>query len=297
MYNGPNPKDINKFFPEHTYELIVCLLNGDTKKRIQKNYLKTIGHTRDSYQQLFPGAPMSSMSDIDLRTAIARTEEGRAIRSKNLTKLNLTGRTFQEHRIQSVNEFLSSERSTEYRKNQSNRAKEQHQNGQADFVRNYFKTIFVGSEDQKNRSIRMKTNNPGSRPEVIEKGKATYIKNHNSGFHATAKNQFKNYDLQYQSSYEKHFLEYCEDKGIIQHVTRALTFKDSIYPRRYYLPDYILYGEYVVEIKSWYIEKKQETLRPGITEEKSSLIERSGYKWLYLVDFNYTELDRIIMTR
>jgi hypothetical protein len=296
MYNGIQPKDIDINYPDHTYDKVVCLINGQLKSFIQERYLKKLGFSKEEYASKFSDPPLVSMKFIEDCQARARSAESRAIKSKTMKKLNLTNSIFQEKRKSAVKQFLDSDRSVEYRAMASERTKEQHRNGQADYVRKYFNTVFKGSADQKNRSRRMKENNPAIRPEVIEKGKATYIANHNHGFHATTKNIFKHYDLQFQSSYEYKFLEYCEEKGVIQHVTRAPTFKDDIYPRRYYLPDYILYGEYAVEIKSWYIEQRQEILRSGITEEKRSLITRSGYKWLYILDFDYTELDSIILS-
>ena len=70
--------------------------------------------------------------------------------------------------------------------------------------------------------------------------------------------------------------------------------RDSIYPRRYYLPDYILDNKYIVEIKSWYIEAKQMAINPNVIIEKQELVERLGYKWLYILDKNYAKLDLLI---
>lgn len=294
MYGGPNPKDINLTFSDHTYDKVVCLLNGETKSIMQDRYLRKFGSSKDDYLSRFPGAPLLSCGYSDAIRAHASSDKGRKSRSNNMTRLNLHDTDFKKKRNKATQEFRDSDRSLDYRAALSEKAKLQHKNGLEDSVRDYYTNRFPGSQHQKEQSKRMRENNPGARPDVIEKSKATYIANHNHGYHATTKNKFKDYDLQYQSSYEHKFLLYCEEKGIIDHISRSPTFKDADYPRRYYLPDYILYGEYVVEIKSWYIEKKQEELRPGITAEKSSLIIRSGYKWLYIVDFDYTELDQII---
>ena len=292
-YPGPTPKSINPTYPDHTYDTIVCLINGELKRIIQDRYLRKFGYTKQSYLEKYPGAPVKSQAATNSYRNAALNDGGR--RSSNLTKLNLTNADFQYNRKKKHNEFLQSDRSIDYREASRQRAKQQHINGQAKYVQEYFATRYQGSNDQKDRSKRMTgKNNIIHLPGVVKKGKETYIKNHNSGFHATTKQQFKNYNLQYQSSYEYHFLEYCEAQGYIHLISKPNALRDGIYPRRYYLPDYILNSKYVVEIKSRYIEARQLAINPNVTIEKQNLVERLGYKWLYILDKNYTELDLLV---
>ena len=277
-YSGPAPKSINSTYPDHTYDNIVCLVNGEFKRIIQDRYLRKFGYTKQSYLQKYPGAPIKSQAATDSYRNAALNDGGR--RSANLTNLNLTNADFQYKRKKKHNEFLQSDRSINYREASRQRAKEQHINGQAKYVQKYFATKYQGSSDQKGRSERMKGKNN--------------INNHNSGYHATIKQQFKNYNLRYQSSYEYHFLKYCEARGCIHLVSNPNALRDSIYPRRYYLPDYILDNKYIVEIKSWYIEAKQMAINPNVIIEKQELVERLGYKWLYILDKNYAKLDLLI---
>lgn len=291
-YSGPSPKSIDPLYPDHTYEEVVCLVNGELKKIIQDRYLRKLGYTKQSYLQKFPGAPTKSKLATENYRKSALNDGGR--RSNNMRNLNLSDSAFQKSRKRGFEEFLQSDRSIEYRKNAKDRALEQHANGHADYVREYFANRYQGSTDQENRKKRMAgKNNIIYIPGVVEKGKQTYIKNHNSGFHATRKKQFKHYDLRYQSSYEYDFLEHCEQNNLIHLVKNPMTLKDDLYPRRYYLPDFILDSKYIVEIKSWYIEERQLQLNPNVTVEKKQLVERLGYKWLYLLDKNYTDFNSL----
>lgn len=292
-YSGPDPKTVDITYPPHTYDNVVCLLNGEYKRVIQDRYLRKFGFSKLEYLQKFPGAPVKSNAASAAYRNAALNDGG--MRSANLTNLNLTNAMFQENRKKCLEAFFLSDRSLDYREAASNRAKEQHANGHAKYVQEYFATRYAGSVDQQNRSKRMQgENNIIYLPGAVEKGKETYINNHNNGYHATKKRQFKNYNLQYQSSYEYHFLEYCEFRGCINLVSEPLALRDHLYPRRYYLPDYVLADKYVVEIKSWYIEKKQITINPDVTLEKQELVERLGYNWLYILDKNYAELDELI---
>lgn len=73
------------------------------------------------------------------------------------------------------------------------------------------------------------------------------------------------------------------------------SLKDAEYERKYYLPDFILFDEYVVEIKSWYVEKIQEERQGLFILEKEKLVIRQGYKWLYILDNDFTELRKLVM--
>lgn len=280
MYTGPNPKDINSDFPDHTYDLIVCLMDGSQKRIIQERSLKKFYNvTKKEYLEKFPGAPLMSLS-------------AKQQRSKTMTTLNLDNNEFQKKRIKASKEFLDSDRSTEYRKTQSDKAKEQHKNGLDDAVRKYFKERFKGTDDQKNRKLRFKENNPNYVDGMQQKKKDTYIKNSELGLHNKEtkfkKKKYKDTNLIYQSSYELDFLEYCEKNNLLDKIKNSPCFSSEDYPYNFYAPDYILDNQYIVEIKSWYIENLQEKRYPGILEIKKKLIESKGYKFLYIKDKNYS---------
>jgi len=319
-YQGPNPKDINPEYPDHTYEQIVCLANGELKKILQNRYLQKYGYTRETYLEKFPDAPIKSYSAVDSYRNAALNDGG--MRSNNMTKSNNSGpdSEFQKNRVAAQRKFLDSEDSVEYRKWLGEKAKKQHEDGELpDSVRRYFVEKYLGSDDQKNRQTRMSgENNLVHKLGVLDKiantkleryGSSTYNnveksietrRNNHDGksfYLDLTKRQYKNYEISYQSTYEYHFLEYCENKNIINSVKNAKTLKDDLYPGKYYIPDYILFDEYSVEVKSWYIQQRQDMITPDHIKNKKDLVERHGYKWLYLLDKNYEDLDVIIESK
>ena len=297
MYNGPDPKNIDINYPVHTYELITCLVNGEQKRIIQNRYLLKYGISKVEYLIKFPDAPIKSLAAAESYRKAASTEEGRKRRSDTITNLNLNNADFQEKRKAATKEFLDSDRSTEYRKLNSDRAKEQHKNGQAEFVKKYFTERYQGSENQKEKSKRLKINNPGASPEAREKSRQTYIKNSDQGLHNKEtkfkKKLYKETTLMYQSSYELDFLELCNKEGLLDRIKNSPCFSAMGYPYNFYAPDYILDDIYVIEIKSWYIENLQEKRCPGIIKKKEELVISKGYKFLYIKDKDYTELLKI----
>lgn len=298
MYGGPSPKLINKNFFDHTYELITCLINGEQKKSLTNRYLLKFGFTREEYLKKFPGAPLLSLSAKKSYQNAALSEKGKKTRSDNITKLNLTNKEFQQNRKKSLKNFLNSNRSIDYRLNASKKAKIQHQNGLDDQIRNYFKTKYIGSVDQADRSKRMKENNPIHREGVKTRIRETYITNLKLGLHNKEtkfkKRKFKNTNLIYQSTYEKDFLLLCESLQILDKIQNSPCFTDKSYPYNYYQPDYIFDNQYIIEIKSWYVEKLQEKKYPGIINLKKELIKQRGYNFVYIKDKDYTEFKKII---
>jgi len=231
------------------------LVNGEQKRILQDRYLRKFGITKDEYLARFPGAPVNSMSASDSYRRVALSDKGRESRSKNLTRLNLEDENFQAKRKQASKDFLNSDRSLEYRKRQSENTTKQHkETNLEDCMRFYFKTKYIGSVDQKDRSERMKSNNPGSREDVKEKSKNTYLKNSELGLHNKEtkfkKKIYKGTELMYQSSYELDFLESCDRLNILDRIKNSPCFSDKDYPYNFYAPDYILDDTYVVEIKS-----------------------------------------------
>lgn len=281
MYTGPNPKDINSDYPNHTHELIVCLIDGSQRKIIQERTLKNnYGITKKEYLEKFPNAPLMSLS-------------AKESRSNNMRNLNLNNKEFQEKRTKASREFLDSDRSIEYRKDQSIKAIKQHkETNLEDSIRDYFKSDFIGSTDQMARSIRARENNPGSSLESRKKIRSTYIKNSDLGLHNKEtkykKRIYKDTTLMYQSSYELDFLEYCELNNLIGRIKNSPCFSSDTYPYNFYAPDYILDNEYIIEIKSRYIENLQEKRCPGLLEKKKNLIISKGYKFVYIRDKDYS---------
>ena len=299
MYNGPKPRDIDITYADHSYELITCLVSGEQKRILQDRYLRKFGITKDEYYIKFPGAPVKSLAASESYRKSAISELGSSIRSKNLTKLNLTDSNFQVNRKAGIKEFLDSDESLEYRKSQSGNTKRQHkETNLEDKIREYFKSAFLGSEDQQNRKLRASINNPGSSQEVREKIKNTYLKNSELGLHNKEtkfkKKMYRNTGLIYQSSYEFDFLELCNELNVLDRIKNSPCFSDKDYPYNFYAPDYILDDRYVIEIKSWYIENLQEKRCPGLLKIKEELVIKKGYKFLYVKDKNYTSLLRLI---
>jgi len=292
MYKGPNPIDININYPPHTYELITCLVNGEQKRIIQDRYLLKYGISKIEYLAKFPDAPLKSLSASESYRRVATSDEGRKQRSDALRNSNLNNKEFQDKRRKSCRDFLESDRSTDYRQLMSDKAKEQHKNGQAEYVRKYYKERHPGSDAQKQASIRTTLNNPGASPEAREKSRQTYIKNSELGLHNKEtkfkKKLYKDTSLMYQSSYELNFLELCDNKGILDRIKNASCFSAEDYPYNFYAPDYILDDTYVIEIKSRYIENLQEKRCPGLLKKKEELVLGKGYKFLYIKDKDYT---------
>ena len=298
MYTGQSPQSIDINYPAHTYELITCLINGEQKRIIQDRYLQKFGYTKETYITEFPLAPLKSLAASESYRNAALSEKGRATRSNTITNLNLYNAEFQEKRKDSCKEFFESDRSIEYRRLNSDRAKEQHKNGQADYVRKYFKERHSGSAAQKAASIRATLNNPGNAPGAREKIRATYIKNSELGLHNKEtkfkKKLYKDSSLMYQSTYELDFLELCDNYNILDRIKNAPCLSADYYPYNFYAPDYILDDTYIIEIKSWYIESLQEKRCPGLLQLKEQLVIDKGYKFLYIKDKDYTPLLSLI---
>lgn len=284
MYSGPNPKEINENFPDHSYSHITCLVTGKSVRMLREDRLNKVGYTKEKYLRDFPGAPTMSLA-------------AKETRSNNLTKLNESGTEsqFNKNRLKGRIDFLNSEESSAYRKNLSDKTKLQHkETNLEDHIRNYFLTSYIDSEDQNNRSERMKHFNNNQSQDIKDKRVENFLKTINSDFSRLRKKEYKNTNLFYQSSYELNFLQKCEELHILNFVSNCKSMKDEIYPKRYYLPDFKLFDTYVVEIKSSYVEKYQEEKQGLFLEDKKNLVIRSGYKWLYVLDNNFTELEHIV---
>jgi hypothetical protein len=108
-------------------------------------------------------------------------------------------------------------------------------------------------------------------------------------------NKIKTYDekLYYQSSYEKHFLDYCKNKGILNDIHnfeyRFKYLHNNV--EKFYFPDfYIKKLNLIIEIKSkYYYDKYLET-----NDLKREKCISDGYQYIFIIDKNYEEFDKIL---
>jgi hypothetical protein len=100
---------------------------------------------------------------------------------------------------------------------------------------------------------------------------------------------YKDTDLTYQASYELDFLEKYQDKLDIENAPSIkYTFKrkNKVYHPDFYIPSLNL----IVEIKnSWLIQRDKEEI-----EEKKQSALKNGYKYIIIINRDYTEFDKII---
>jgi hypothetical protein len=145
------------------------------------------------------------------------------------------------------------------------------------------------SKFRKDASERMISNNPMKNPITVLKCIITQSKNNKW---TSICKTYKQTDLKYQSSYEYDFLEFCENRGIINLIKKSPTFQ-YINKNSYHFPDYIYNNEYVIEIKSkWILE-----LQGGyeVIKEKKRSVEISKYKYLLIIDKDYIQFENIII--
>jgi len=122
--------------------------------------------------------------------------------------------------------------------------------------------------------------------------------NNNSLFNFTNCYKIKKYkdtDLCYQSLYEYHFLEYCEKNNILNRVKNGNVYdflpEDSDHGFRT-ITDFCI-DDTEIEIKSTYILE----IQGGdiVLNIKRSSVERTGKKYLLILDKKYSEFyDKII---
>lgn len=299
IYTGPNPKNINSTFPDHSYELIVCLVNGEQKRKIEKGYLLQLGWSKEKYLEEFPNAPTISHKSRE-QYKKAWNEKRRQKQSNLLTSLNYQKR-FQEKRIIGYREFMKTPEYEILKKEISERTKKQHQETNLeDQVRLYFQERFKGSKDQQQRTNRLlDPNHKAHSKEARIKSALTFISNGKQNKHYYKHKKYKDTKLTYQSSLEKKFLDYCFKQGL---TTKGLKNGEYLHQKEFkrsdfYISDYILFNNYCVEVKCNYIEQLQEQRKPNSLAIKKQLAEEAGYIWLYVKDEDYTELDNIILNQ
>jgi len=122
--------------------------------------------------------------------------------------------------------------------------------------------------------------NPTKNREIFEKAQASSYR----------KIKYKDTDIIYQGSYELDFIKYCInntitfEKGLT--IDYILDNKNRKYHSDFYIPKYNL----ICEIKSLYTYNVD--YNENIAKQEYTI--KSGYNFLFLVDKNYTELQKII---
>lgn len=104
--------------------------------------------------------------------------------------------------------------------------------------------------------------------------------------------QYKETDLFYQSSYEYHFLEYCEKLEILDRIKNGNIYnfllEDLDYGFRT-ITDFSM-DDVEIEIKSTYILEKQGGY--DVIDIKRKAVESKGKKFLLILDKKYGEFDK-----
>lgn len=107
--------------------------------------------------------------------------------------------------------------------------------------------------------------------------------------------KYKNTNLYYQSSYEYNFLELCENKNILDRISNGHSYNYLLEDKEHgirTITDFSIDNTYEVEIKSSYIMKKQGGIEKIFAKKRA--IESKGKKYLFLLDKDYSNLNRIL---
>ncbi len=106
--------------------------------------------------------------------------------------------------------------------------------------------------------------------------------------------KYKETELYYQSTYEYHFLEYCEKMNILDRVKNGNIYnflpEESDYGFRT-ITDFCI-NNIEIEIKSTYILEKQGG--DFVIDIKRKAVESAGKKYLLILDKKYSEFEKII---
>ena len=106
--------------------------------------------------------------------------------------------------------------------------------------------------------------------------------------------KYKETDLCYQSLYEYHFLEYCEKNNILDRVKNGNVYEFLTEENEYgfrTITDFCI-DDMEIEIKSTYILEKQGG--DIVLNIKRDAVERTGKKYLLILDKKYTEFDKYL---
>ena len=105
--------------------------------------------------------------------------------------------------------------------------------------------------------------------------------------------KYKETELTYQSSYEYHFLEFCEENKIFDRIENGNVY--DFLPEEFdygirTITDYSI-GDLEIEIKSSYILEKQGGY--NVIDMKRSAVERAGKEYLLILDKDYSEFTKL----
>jgi hypothetical protein len=112
----------------------------------------------------------------------------------------------------------------------------------------------------------------------------------------TAKKMIKYKDtfLYYQGSYEKNFLELCEELNILDKIKRGFSIKYKLDDKELiYFPDFYLEKlNMIIEIKSTYWYKVHENKNIA----KKQMCEQLGYNYILIIDKKYSTFYKKIIS-
>lgn len=107
--------------------------------------------------------------------------------------------------------------------------------------------------------------------------------------------RYKYTNLNYQSSYEYNFLEFCEENGVLDRIKNAFRFEYLEEDKKFgyfYLPDYIYDDQFIIEIKSEWIKN----IQGGdiVLDAKKRSVENNGYNFILIMDNNFEEFKYLL---
>lgn len=109
---------------------------------------------------------------------------------------------------------------------------------------------------------------------------------------AGTRHSFKETNLEYQASYEKHFLEYCENLGILDKVNNGpFLWYENNGKRSRYFSDFIIEElNLIIEIKSKYY---YEILLDQNLRKQTACINE-GFNFIFIIDKDYSNFNKYI---
>jgi len=99
--------------------------------------------------------------------------------------------------------------------------------------------------------------------------------------------KYKDTQLYYQGSYEKDFLFFCENNGILERIIRPKPIEYLIGDKKHkYYPDYLIDDKnLIIEIKSSYTFNKWYDI--NMKKQQECLVQ--GYNFIFIIDKNYDD--------
>lgn len=101
---------------------------------------------------------------------------------------------------------------------------------------------------------------------------------------------FDNSEITYQGTFEEDFINYCIQNKIVIENGPIIEYKMKNKNRKYFSDFYIRDHNLIIEIKSFYLYKKD--FGKNLIKKRASI--ESGYNFLFIIDKDYTKLENII---